>query len=206
MIDSLKDVALKLTDDEIGAGYNAARQTALVAGVQLLELHHQTKRGGGGIGKPNTLADVYGSMHLTAGAGSVLLLWGEPGDPAVELRHLKQPGETIGPLDVLHDHTTGTSTVSTDRDPLALLRTADRLTAGQLARHLYVPDGTRQPKPAEIERARRVLDRFAREGHADRRTQRGDDGAVQATTYHWRPDRRPLTDPLTGNADTGEPT
>ena len=41
--------------------------------------------------KPKRLADVYGSRWLTAGMGSVLLLWGEPGDLVVEVRHLKQP-------------------------------------------------------------------------------------------------------------------
>ncbi len=195
VVDSLKDVALKLTDDEAAAGYNTARQAALVAGVEVLELHHQTKRGGGGVGKPNTLADVYGSMHLTAGAGSVALLWGDPGDPAVELLHLKQPAENIGPLDVLHDHQRGTSTVDDGRDPLVLLRTADKLTAGQLARHLYVPDGTRQPRRNEVEKARRILNGLERRGQAYSRPQRGDDGAVLETTYHYRPAADPLTDP-----------
>ncbi len=210
VIDSLKDVAIKLTDDEVGAGYNNARQNALVAGVELLELHHQTKRGGGGVGKPNTLADVYGSAWITAGAGSVVLLHGEAGDPHVELLHLKQPGEPVGPLDVVHDHQAGTSTISTDRDPLSLLRAADKLTAGQLARLLYVPDGSRQPKAAEVEKARRVLDRLDRQGHAYKRSTRGDDGAVLPTTYHFRPSNLtssdPLTDPLTAHLDPEDPT
>ncbi len=32
-----------------------------------------------------------GSTWLTSGLGSVIVLDGEPGDPTVELRHLKQP-------------------------------------------------------------------------------------------------------------------
>lgn len=194
VIDSLKDVAHKIVEDESGAAYNAARQTALVAGVELLELHHQTKRGGGGASKPNTLADVYGSMHLTAGAGSVLLLWGEAGDPAVELLHLKQPGENVGPLDVVHDHQAGTSTVDDSRDPLVLLRAADKLTVGLLARRLYVPDGTRQPRRNEVEKARRVLERLARQGHAYRRPQTGADGAALETVYHYRPPDAPAAE------------
>ncbi len=96
VIDSLKDVALKLTDDEAGSGYNSARQRALAEGVDLIELHHQRKAGSGLAGKPNSLADVYGSVWITAGAGSVLLVWGEAGDSVVQVTHLKQPAEDVG--------------------------------------------------------------------------------------------------------------
>lgn len=37
VVDSLKDAALSLSDDETGSGWNAARQTAIEAGTQLLE-------------------------------------------------------------------------------------------------------------------------------------------------------------------------
>ena len=63
--------------------------------------------------KPNTLDDVYGSAWLTAGMGSVICLWGKPGDSLVELTHLKQPAEAVGPMMVLHDHATGRSTAVT---------------------------------------------------------------------------------------------
>jgi hypothetical protein len=35
---------------------------------------------------------------LTSGAGSVILLNGQPGDPIVSLHHLKQPAAAVGPL------------------------------------------------------------------------------------------------------------
>lgn len=43
IVDSLKDAALKLSDDDVGAGYNRARQLAIVSGVQVIELHHLRK-------------------------------------------------------------------------------------------------------------------------------------------------------------------
>jgi hypothetical protein len=61
VIDSLKDAAIGLSDNEVGAGWNRAGQGALVAGVEVLELHHNIKRATEGI------ADVYGSAWLTAG-------------------------------------------------------------------------------------------------------------------------------------------
>ncbi len=169
VVDSLKDVAIGLSEDAIGAGYNNARQLALAAGVEVLELHHQTKRGAGGVGKPTTLADVYGSAWITAGAGSVALIWGDAGDPVVQLSHLKQPAENVGPLDLLHDHVEGSTRIKNDTDPLQLLRAhAAGVTAALYARLLFVPDGTRQPKDNEIEKARRKLDGFVRKGLAVR--------------------------------------
>jgi hypothetical protein len=38
---------------------------------------------------------VYGSTWLTSGLDSVIVLECEPGGPTAELRHLKQPAETI---------------------------------------------------------------------------------------------------------------
>src|SRR4029453_5258011 len=40
-------------------------------------------------------------------ARRVIVLDGEPGDPTVELRHLKQPAEPVGPLTLRHDHSAG---------------------------------------------------------------------------------------------------
>lgn len=189
IVDSLKDVALKLTDDEVGAGYNAARQRALVDGVELVELHHQTKRGAGGVGKPNTLADVYGSVWITAGAGSVLLVWGAAGDSVVEANHLKQPAEEVGPLQVLHDHAAGRTRVSRDADPLTLLAATPGLTAAQLASYLYVPDGSRQPKANEVEKGRRKLEGLVRKGLARREgASRGAVGGPPSSTY-WPADK-----------------
>ena len=110
VVDSLKDAAVGLNDDEVGAGYNRARQHAVTAGVQVIELHHNRKQQGGRTAPP-TIDDVYGSTWLPSGAGSVILLSGAPGDPIVNLHHIKQPAAEVGPLKTIHDHATGRSSV-----------------------------------------------------------------------------------------------
>jgi replicative DNA helicase len=81
-VDSLKDAALRLSADEVGAAYNRARQHLLQQGADLCELHHTVKRGPDGAA-PKSIADIYGSAWLTNGCGSVILLSGEPGDPII---------------------------------------------------------------------------------------------------------------------------
>jgi len=109
VLDSLKDLCTGTTDDEAGLRINAQLQECLVRGVEVLVLHHQRKATEGNR-RPKKLDDVYGSRWLTAGAGSVLSLWGEPGGATVEMTHLKQPVEDAGPLALAHDHATGTTT------------------------------------------------------------------------------------------------
>lgn len=155
VVDSLKDGVLKLSDDEAGGGYNKARQRALVAGIEVIEQHHQRKAGGDNK-KPSKLDDVYGSTWLTAGAGSVFVLWGEPGDPIVELIHLKQPMEPIGPYMVLHDHKCGRSEIHHQTDLLTLTRYQGRvgMTARLAAEAVFSTD---KPTEAQIQKARRKL-------------------------------------------------
>lgn len=109
MVDGIKDVALKLSDDETGAGLNRAFQLCLRDGIDIVANHHQRKaQGGKGSGKPKDLADVYGSTWITAGAGTVLLLWADqPGSAHVELTTLKAAAEPVGPLQIFHDLDTG---------------------------------------------------------------------------------------------------
>lgn len=120
VIDSLKDAVVKLTDDEAAGTYNRAIQACNAADVDVLVLHHQRKGQGGD--KPTRLEDVYGSTWITAGAGSVVLLWGEAGSELIELVHLKQPADVVGPFTVEHDHHAGTSKISRGFDALAYLR------------------------------------------------------------------------------------
>jgi replicative DNA helicase len=163
VLDSLKDVCLDLVKDEVGSRLNRAFQTTLAGGVDLLALHHQRKGQQGG--KPRKLDDVYGSVWVTAGAGSVLLLWGEPGDPVVELSHLKQPSDAVGPLTLIHDHDRGTTEVQEGVDLFSVVRTSNGLTAEGAARALF---GAEEPKRNEVERARRKLDRLVGDGLAHR--------------------------------------
>ena len=102
IVDSLKDLVSGLIDDAHGIGFNDAMQMVLeTLGCEFLTLHHQRKPTVGN-SKPNKLADLYGNTWFTAGQGSVISLWGQPGDAAVELSHLKQPQEKVGPLTVNH--------------------------------------------------------------------------------------------------------
>ncbi|MFE7130360.1 AAA family ATPase [Streptomyces sp. NPDC057638] len=167
VVDSVKDAALGLAEDAVGAAYNRARQKALAEGVQVLENHHVIKRGPNGA-KPNTLADVYGSTWITSGAGSVVMLWGEAGDPIVSFRHLKQPVNEVGPFDLIHDHEAGTTSVKDAVDLLGLARMGGvhGLTVIGAAEALY---GTQKVERAQKEKARRKLDGMVKTGKLTRK-------------------------------------
>jgi hypothetical protein len=106
---------------------------------------------------------VYGSAWITAGAGSVILLWGQPGDAYVDLTQLKQPAGDIGPLRLFHDHVVGVTRIDAGIDPLTVLRSSPRLTARDLASALFE---TTDPDRNQIQRARRRLDGFVKDGLA----------------------------------------
>ncbi|MGJ3507954.1 AAA family ATPase [Enemella sp. A6] len=160
VVDSLKDIGSVL-EDEGGTAWNRARQKALVAGVQVLELHHNRKVTSGG-STATTLDNVYGSTWITAGAGSVVLLAGKPGDPVVKLHHLKQPAAEVGPLDVIHDHHGGRSFIFDEVDLIGLARAgADGVTAVEVARALFDTD---RPSAAQREKARRRLNAEVKAG------------------------------------------
>jgi replicative DNA helicase len=159
VVDSLKDAAIGLSDDEVGAGYNRARQKVITEGVEVLELHHQRKSQNGSV--PSKLDDVYGSVWLTAGTGSVILLWGEAGDPVVAFRHLKQPMAEVGPFQVQHDHATGHTSLFHAVDLLALAARREGVTALQAAE---IVAESKKPTAAEKEKARRRLEKLADSG------------------------------------------
>lgn len=167
-IDALKDVALDLTKDETGSRVNRAFAETIAAGVELCVAHHQRKEQASSAkaGKPNRLADVYGSRWLTAGMGSVVLLWGEPGDLVVDLTHLKQPAEEIGPLQVLHDHRVGASSVF---HPFDLEQLIDQAYGGLSVKDAAVAMfGKDKPNRNEIEKARRRLESLVGKGNVYR--------------------------------------
>lgn len=191
IIDSLKDVALRLSDDETGGAVNRALQLLCAAGVEVLVLHHQRKAQATNQ-KPKSLADVYGSAWLTAGAGSVLLLWGDPGDAIVELTHLKQPTADIGPLSVLHEHDHGRSTVADETNLTELLDTAgvEGLTARQVAERRT---GTTEPGRNQVEKARRQL-----EGLVKREIATKDEPSGPSSPVVYRVTVRPVTGSVRG--------
>ncbi|MEU1447075.1 AAA family ATPase [Streptomyces mirabilis] len=162
LVDSIKDGALGISADEVGAGYNRARQKALTEGIQVLENHHTKKAGANG-GEPNTLADVYGSVWITAGSGSVIMLWGDAGDPVVSFRHIKQPMNEVGPYQLTHDHASGLTTVRHSVDLLDMVRIkgVHGLTVLDAATALFE---TKKPTAAEKEKARRRLAQLVDKG------------------------------------------
>lgn len=161
VIDSLKDAAVGLNDDGVGAGYNRARQTAITAGVQVVELHHNRKAPNGAKVERPSIDNLYGSTWLTSGAGSVLLLTGDPGDPIVGLHHVKQPDATVGPFKVIHDQETGRSQVWQAADLVMLAGQPGGITALDAAKVLFECD---RPSPAERQKALRRLNRHASSG------------------------------------------
>jgi replicative DNA helicase len=164
VIDSLKDVAMPLSEDRVGAAVNIAIQKVIAAGVEVCTLHHQRKAQADNK-RPAMLSDVYGSTWLTSGHGSVVLLWGQPGDPVVELVHLKQPGEQVGPLELVHDHIAGTIGVR-ERPTIAqiLSDAAEDVTVADAAMLLWGPGPSRN----DIEKTRRKLDGAVKSGLAER--------------------------------------
>jgi hypothetical protein len=124
---------------------------------------------------------VYGSAWLTAGAGSVIVLTGEPGDPVVRALHLKQPREPWGPVWITHDHEHGRSSVQNRVDLLAMLAIRGVETALSAAQAMYE---TEKPNRAQVERARRQLEQLVRRGLATTTPGRpGGEGGSGATRY-----------------------
>jgi replicative DNA helicase len=183
IVDSLKDATVKLIDDETGAGWNRARQLAIVAGAELIELHAPRKAQADNR-KPSKLDDMYGSRWLAQGAGSVICVWGQPGDLVVEGSHLKPPAAQLPPWTMTIDPAAGT--VARDA-PIDLveqiaLRGTNGLTADGAARLLF---GTDKPTKPQVEKARYRLTRktgagvlFCREG-----SRGGADGGEAATWF-----------------------
>ncbi len=182
VLDSLKDVALDLTTDETGSRLNHALQLTTAEGIEVLALHHQRKQSAGNT-KPKALADVYGSTWITAGAGSVLLLWGDAGDIVVSAEHLKQPAAEVGPFKVRHEHDAGRTEIFEPTDLFGLIKSArSGLTAVDAARVLF---SVADPSPNQREKARRRLDDLVRRkmAHCRAGLAGGKDGGKPAT-YH----------------------
>jgi replicative DNA helicase len=190
ILDSLKDAAVKLVDDEVGGQINRAVQFLNAAGVDCLILHHNRK--GDATQKQGddyepTVEDVYGSNWITAGAGSVLILHGAPGAELVKLHHVKQPSEPLGPWVLEHDHGTGRTKVVHGFDLLGYLRSRgdDGTTALDTAKAEHPDKATLKASGKEAARAKRRLDGLVRAGVADRVDGVGRDNRGQPTPSKW---------------------
>jgi replicative DNA helicase len=159
-VDSLKDLAFDLGKEETGSRVNYAIQAVLADEVEVCVLHHQRKAQPSAAA-PKRLEDVYGSRWLTAGMGSVVLLWGDPGDLVVEFRHLKQPADEVGPLTLIHDHERGQTSIESQVDLLDLARIAGEagLTADRAAVAMFTVES---PSRNQVEKARRRLDKLVK--------------------------------------------
>lgn len=163
VVDSLKDAAARLSEDEGGRLYNIARQHALAEGIEILELHHARKASGEGR-KRLGMDDIYGSVWIAAGAGSILALSGEAGDETIEIRGVKTPRGDIGPLQVRVDHERGTMSTEKTLSVLDALAGQGALQAPDVARDIY----GREPSAAETQKTRRELDRLTESGSVER--------------------------------------
>lgn len=184
IIDSIKDAAVGLSSDEVGAGYNRARQMCIAAGIEVLEQHHMVKKGEGG-NAPTSLADLYGSVWIGAGSGSVVLLHGAAGDPIVSMTHLKTPAEEVGPWRLRHDHDAGVTEIfhSTDLVVMAKLSGRKGITAKQAAAAIAEKEN---PSTAMVEKARRRLDALASQGKLARQDgARGGAEGGRPATWVW---------------------
>ena len=92
VVDSLKDAALKLAEDETGSGGTGHRQIAIGAGTELIELHHPRKAQSDNK-KPSKLEDLYGSRWITSGAGSVISAVGRTWRPRCGVHPSEGAGE-----------------------------------------------------------------------------------------------------------------
>jgi replicative DNA helicase len=206
IIDSLKDVAWPLSSDDAGSAVNRALGTLITADIEAIVVHHNRKATSENK-KPKTLADVYGSTWITSGAGSVISLWGEAGDPLVELTHLKQPADEVGPLDLEHDHHTGTTRRRERADAWTVLQqaTSKGVTAHDAAAAIYAT----KPDRAQVEKVRRRLARFEEDGHAtsEKGAERNDPRVFHPTPSNGRVDPRvpPRVPPRDLHASTQTP-
>lgn len=183
VVDSLKDAVVGLSDDAVAASYNRARQHLLASGCEIIELHHVVKRTTKNDQPGSAVDSIYGSTWLTSGCGSVVLITGEPGDPIVGFRHVKQPAEEVGPYRLLHDQDTGTLSIEHGVDLLELVKLAgpDGLTAKDAA--AAVTEKT-QPSRSDIEKARRKLDKLV-QAHVLERLDGSAGGANGGSTTAW---------------------
>jgi replicative DNA helicase len=172
VIDSLKDVVDKLSDEDAGMAIHKSWQLCVEHGIEVCALHHPRKAQGDNK-RPTKLADVYGSRWLTAGCGSVILIWAEAGDPIVEFEHLKQPADVVGPLMLLHDNRQGTTSVVGDSDVVRIITAGGgSMDVAEVAAVMFKKGTARN----NAEKARRRLEAEVSEGRLRRREVPGERG------------------------------
>lgn len=167
IIDSAKDVALKLSADEVGAAYNSALQHCVAHAVEITALHHPRKLSGDTRDNPvRVLDDLYGAYWITAGNGSVVYL--QPGDfDSYTLTQLKSPNGTKAEIPYEHVTATGDIRPPSNPDLAGILADAgyDGCSAAHIARCLYK---TTEPTQGQKRAVQRALNELAEDGIAER--------------------------------------
>lgn len=166
VIDSLKDVALRLSDDEVGASVNMAVQHLVAEGIDVVALHHPRKQGSEeGAEKPRRLDDLYGSTWLTSGAGSVLYLH-PTGSGEVELLQFKSPNGELGAVCTFrHDPITGALERSAGTGAQVATIIAQSGTEGITVMHIArVLSGADVPSDALRKRVSRAVEKLSEDG------------------------------------------
>lgn len=201
VIDSVKDLLPDLSDEKSASLYNRARQLCLAEGVEWIELHHNRKATAGNE-EPKSLDDVYGSRWLTAGAGSVLSLYGQPGDAVVRLSQIKAPSGELFPRFVAIDKDAGTMELYGAFDLTATLTNSGKngLVAREAAAVIYE---TKKPSKSQIETSRQRLERLVRDGTAFSGADTDPEG--RGTKRYWAAATAAPTAPLTTQMDLGDP-
>lgn len=169
ILDSFGAMISDPASDETGSGVFRSLMEATSAGYEILALYHPRKAEQGAPKRVHTVADVYGSRWITAGAGSVLYLDGQPGDIVITARHLKQPAGEVGPLTLKHDHSAGRTMIYDTPDILDLA--VSGITVKDAAVVLFE---TETPNKNEIEKARRRLEKLADRGDLGRTGEMGE--------------------------------
>jgi hypothetical protein len=207
VIDSIKDVLPKASDEERAGLYNMARQACLSIGIDWMELHHNRKAGVGNK-EPDTLEDVYGARWLTAGAGSVISLHGESGASVVSMKQLKTPAGEFFPRWVELDKDTGQLGL---HDNLTVEGLAAKATGGtsamMIARKVYA---TEKPDRSQVQAVRNKLKRLAAQGVVEEYESpvdgsqmfRASNGGVKHSNVRATRQQRPNATPATEDASS----
>lgn len=167
VIDSLKDVSTDPANADTALDISRGIGLILAAGIEVVFIHHQRKATSDNR-KPTSLDDVFGSAFLTAKAGSVLVLWSKHGSNIVQLHHVKQPANEIGPLEFQVDSQTGAVSLLSAPDYLTIVKTfSNGVTCAEIAGHLN------QSGAAAVQNIRHKLNRLVDQGFLERRKSGG---------------------------------
>jgi AAA domain len=136
VVDSLKDVARGLVNDDVGSGYTRAVNRLMAEDIELIILAHPRKNWSG---SKMTTDDIYGSMMIAGNAGSVIAVEGIISKPQRTLRTLKSSAGWID-MKVSLDFETGRFCEQQRVDDVMLMilkQNPQGMTVAELAKLVY---------------------------------------------------------------------